>query len=130
MGIHMEYNAVYTYAIVMVKQLLQHSGMFIPCATDFCKALSLYDILSVYMRSVDGIKHIVKFVVGRTAEPELPHWVVGKLVVAQSVANHCRCNTFCRQLHAVFVGEFSQFGKEYIIYKISDSESDIPKNLF
>ena len=82
------------------------------------------------MRSADGIEHIIRFVMGRTVQPEFSHRKVYFLIMQQTVAYHSRRHTFCRELAIIFFGTIRQHLIEYIHYQFSDSRTDISQNLF
>ena len=118
----MENDAVDAHAVVVVEQFLEHRRMFVPCASYLGESLCLDDVLAIDMRSAHSVEHIVELVVRGTVQPEFTHGVIGKLIVAQSVAYHRRCHTFRRELHAVLVGKLSHFREEHVVHEVADAQ--------
>ena len=89
MRIDMEEQAIHTQGEVAVQQGLDARRCLVPHATYLRKALCLNDLLSIDMRSADGIEHVVGLVVSRRVEPVFAHRDVYILVMVHAIRNHC-----------------------------------------
>ena len=129
MGIDMKKELINTQCIVTVQQRFQHGRVFIPYATNFSKAFGLDNILSINMRTADGIQHIIGFIMRRTVQPKFPHRQIHFLIMHQSVTDHSRSYALGRKTTIILTGTISQYGVEHISHQFSDGGTDIPQYL-
>ena len=64
-----------------ITQRFEITGMFAPITAECGEGFCLHNIFSIDMRSADGIKHIVGFIVGGTIQPEFSHRHIGILIM-------------------------------------------------
>ena len=129
MGVDVEEQAIHAKGKVSIQQRLHHCWRLVPYTTNLCESLCLNDILTIDMRTADGIEHIVGLIMCGGVKPEFAHGNVCIAIVTHSVAHHRGGYTFCRELNTILMGTIANSLEEHFILKFIDGLTDISENL-
>ena len=130
MGSYMEEEFVHAKRQIAVEHRLEHGWCLIPYTTNLGESLCLNDVLIINMCTAHSIEHVIGFIVSRRIEPVFSHWIVGILIMLQSIGREGWCDTLVRYFYILLMSQISKGLEELLVYQVIDGETDILQNLF